>query len=154
MFPHVSAVYLNEEGNSVSSHMLLLTSGTEQNQLDVQVEEGTKKVKIVYTYPALMQNKIVIERACDLDENSAKVKAFQNMFASQTKKNKGKAMQANVVISTPFECESEPEYLEINYFNKDPAVGSQHILYILMVDFVAKKQYKAKKRISEGRFFI
>ena len=92
MFPHVSAVYLNEEGNSVSSHMLLLPSGTEQNQLDVQVEEGTKKVKIVYTYPALMQNKIVIERACDLDENSAKVTAFQNMFASQTKKNKGKAM--------------------------------------------------------------
>ena len=63
--------------------MLLLPSGTKQSQLDVHVEEGTKKVNIIYTYPTLMQNKSVIERACDLDENSAKVTAFQNMFASQ-----------------------------------------------------------------------
>ena len=107
----------------------------------------------MYTY-ALIQNKIVIERACDLDENSAKVTAFQNMFASQLKTNKGKGMQASIVSSTPFECESEPAYLEINYFNKNPEIGNQHILYILMVDFVTKKQYKAKKHISEGRFFI
>ena len=154
MFPHMCEWFVNEDGNDILSHMILLPSGTEKDQLSFEVTGKLKQFNLHYAYPEAMMQKETIELACNMHVDCAKVTVFQKLFATLKQKLKGEQKKLKMEITLPFECESEPIYVNINYFAKPTnQQGDTHLLYILMIDFKAKKQFREKTTIGGFRFF-
>ena len=73
MFPHMCERFVNEDGNDISSHMILLPSGREKEQITFEVTGNSKQFNLHYSYPEAMMAKETIEKACDMHENCANV---------------------------------------------------------------------------------
>ena len=158
MFPHFSQNWVNAEGNDISSHMLLLPSACTKDQIAISVIEGTKNVKITFTFPDKMMDIQMVQAPGRLETDHAKVSSFMSMFAQLKDKLNGKPKTSEMDLKLPFEVQKEPLSIEINYYLKDQhltnGVLMNHVMYILTIDFLAKRQFKVKTEIGGGGLFV
>ena len=82
MFPHMTERFVNEEGNDITSHMILLPPETEEDQLSVELSGNSKIFNLHYAYPRTMMQKETIALACNMHDNCAKVTVFQKLFST------------------------------------------------------------------------
>ena len=138
--------------------MLLLPSACTKDQITIAVIEGSKNAKIAFTLPDQMMDAQMVMAPRQLDPNHAKVTSFTSMFEEVKEKLNGKPKISEMDLKLPFEVEKEPLSIEINYYLKNQELSNQgvlinHVLYILTIDFIARKQFKVKTEIGGGGLF-
>ena len=159
MFSHKKTVWTNGDGNEVSSHIVLMPSATEIEDVNIEVCPITRKsIKIFYTEPNMLTNTEIVMEAQNLDATHAKVVAFRKEFNEEKEKLKFRPKVLTMEVQLPFEVESEPIWKELNYRKKSQMYLDDgrivcHIMYILGFDLISRKQHKEKMSIGGGQFF-
>ena len=157
MFPHYNTCWVDENGSDVTSYIFLLPSACTPDQIDLTVHDKKPEFTVKYTYPLEMSNLNIIMAPGNLNVHHSKVAAFTKMFEELCETLDGKQKTVEFTIKLPFVVESEPKEKEINYFLKNTTriAGQEvhHVMYVMTVDFIAKKNYERKTNIGGGNFF-
>ena len=158
MFPHYNTCWVDENGSDITSYMFLLPSACTPDQIELTVHDKKPEFTIKYTFPFEMTNLNIIMAPANLNTTHSKVAAFTKMFEELHESLDGKQKTSEFTIKLPFVVESEPKEKEINYFLKNTVriAGQEvhHVMYVMTVDFIAKKNYKGKTDIGGGNFFV
>ena len=154
MFPSITGTWTNTLGYQVSSHIFLLPSGTEKNQLELIVKG--RKGSIKYLYPKKFLTTKVVKASQRLPESHSKVTTFQRIFNSIFKKlprNESTASDHHD-FTFPFEVNPRPIHFEINYYKKRiDRNNRQHVLYVLELDFESKERIELPNEVKGGDYY-
>ena len=159
MFSHKKTVWTNGDGNKLASHIVLMSSATEIEDVKIDVCPITRKsIKIFYTEPTMLTDTEIVMEVQNLDSTHAKVVAFQKEFNEEKERLKFRPKVLTMDFQLPFEVESEPIWKELNYRKKgqmylDDGIIMCHSMYILGFDLISRKQHKEKMSIGGGHFF-
>ena len=109
----------------------------------------TKNAKVAFTFADKIMNAEMVMAPRQLDENHAKVTSVMSMFEEVKEKLNGKPKISEIDLKLPFGVEKEPLSIEINCYLKNQELSNQgvlinHVIYILTIDFIARKQFKIK----------
>ena len=154
MFPSVAGTWTNSLGYQVSSHIFLLPSGTEKNQLELKVKG--RKGTIKFLYPKKFLTTKVVRSSQRLPETHSKVTTFQRIlnaiFRTLPKNEKTKSDVHEFTLD--FDVQANPIHYEINYYKKRmDNRGRQHVLYVLEIDFESKERIEVPKEVQGGEFY-
>ena len=77
-FSEIPWNWVNEDGHTVSSHVIILPSATRREQIDVEVCPRTfKMAKVTYIWPQVMFDERIVSAGEDLDDTHAKVTSYK-----------------------------------------------------------------------------
>ena len=144
MFPSVAGTWTNSLGYQVSSHIFLLPSGTEKNQLELKVKG--RKGTIKFLYPKKVFTTWNPFKGYNLPAH------LQRYLQKVTKNEKRKSDVHEFTLD--FDVQANPIHYEINYYKKRmDNRGRQHVLYVLEIDFESKERIEVPKEVQGGEFY-